>query len=401
MSPSDLRRPGVLIVEADEALRTLLIDALAPLGCDVGAARSAAEARRELSRQSWDVVVLDLALPDEDGLSFGRWLCADDTHGTTGLIFLTDGEPDDETLEAMLALGEADFLVRPIRPALFRARLRAQIRLRLRERDLLAELKAQAAQLEERADFQQQLVGIVSHDLRNPIGAIQLGASAMLLRSDLSDGQKVYLQQIVRAADRAARMVRDLLDFTRLRLGGGIPLQPRSADLRTIADQVVRETQSAHPDRRVDLRVEGQTDGVWDADRIAQLISNLLGNAVAYSPRESTVTVRVTGGAEEATLSVHNHGEPIAPQLLPHLFEPLRRGEGGGSNRSIGLGLYIVHNIARAHGGHVEVRSTAEEGTTFTVRLPRQPPSATSKTSGMFSIRALKAAREAARKASA
>lgn len=265
----------------------------------------------------------------------------------------------------------------------------------------ITSLREQEALAKERADFQQQLIGIVSHDLRNPIGAISLGAAVMLNRGNLPANQELSAKQIQQAADRASRMVRDLLDFTRARLGGGIPVQPRSVDLKMLVEQVVREIAAAGAEKPIALAAEGDLQGTWDPDRVQQVVQNLIGNAVAYSPAGSEVRVRLEDAGPEVRLSVHNRGEPIPPEQVPHLFDPLRRGKGkDGANpsRSVGLGLYIVQNIARAHGGMVDVQSSAEEGTTFTVILPRQSAAYTSRGSGVFSLRALKAAQEASRK---
>lgn len=265
----------------------------------------------------------------------------------------------------------------------------------------VSELRAQEAEARSRVEFQQQLIGIVSHDLRNPISAISLGATVMMQRGGLSESQETAVKQIVRASERASRMVRDLLDFTRARLGGGIPIQPKAADLGNLAEQVVRETAAANPQRQVDLSTDGELHGVWDVDRLAQVLTNLLGNALSYSPKDSAVRVSLSSSASEVTLSVQNGGTPIPPDVLPHIFEPMTRGDakesGGSASRSIGLGLYIVQNIVRAHAGRVEVTSSAEKGTCFRVILPRHLPPPTQRGSGVFSIRALKAAQEARR----
>ncbi len=233
--------------------------------------------------------------------------------------------------------------------------------------------KAQEEELRRRIEFEQQLLGIVSHDLRNPLNAIVLGARGLLRREEL-DAQTVRsAARILGSAERATRLVRDLLDFTQTRLGGGIPLQRRELDLRELARQVVEEVQAAHPERELRVEARGSGQGAWDADRIAQVLTNLASNAVSYSPAGTPVTVRVRGEGEDVVLEVHNLGTPIPREALGRLFEPMQRAAQGVdlTSRSVGLGLYIVDQLVRAHGGTVEVRSTAEEGTTFTVRLPR------------------------------
>lgn len=230
------------------------------------------------------------------------------------------------------------------------------------------------AEERQRSEFEQQLIGIVSHDLRNPITAISLGVSLLLRREGLDERLLKTLVRIHSSAERAIRMVRDLLDFTQARLGGGIVLHRESMELHPLLQLVVEEIHMSHPDRQVRLELEGDGLGTWDSDRVAQLITNLVTNALKYSPAGSLVTVRTRGEPEAVVLDVHNEGEPIAPQVLTHLFEPMRRGaQSDRGARSIGLGLFIVHHVVQAHGGTIDVRSSAPEGTTFRVRLPRVP----------------------------
>ena len=226
----------------------------------------------------------------------------------------------------------------------------------------------------QRAEFEQQLIGIVSHDLRNPLGVIHLGVAALLRRGEeLEERTLRSLHRIQSATERASRMVRDLLDFTQARLGGGIPLVPQPVDLHALCRQVVDEAQSLFPEREVLLEQHGDCTGRWDGDRLSQVLQNLLTNALKYSPADTPVSVVTRAEEDQAVVRIHNEGPPIPADRLARLFEPLQRGstERGKADRSVGLGLYIVRHIVTAHGGGVRVQSTHEEGTTFTVRLPR------------------------------
>ncbi|QRK13377.1 PAS domain-containing protein [Archangium violaceum] len=240
----------------------------------------------------------------------------------------------------------------------------------------ISDRKRRQSEAQHRAEFAEQLIGIVSHDLRNPLNAITLSVAALMRQEDLSERQTKGLARISASTERATRMIRDLLDFTRVRLGGGIPIERRSLDLHALCGQVAEEVRLAHPDREVEVVRSGHGMGEWDGDRLAQVLTNLMNNALAYSPQGSPVRVETRGEDGAVLLRVHNRGKPISPELLPHLFEPMRRGShaGEGASRSIGLGLFIVDNIVRAHGGTIEVRSVEAEGTTFTVRLPRRAP---------------------------
>jgi K+-sensing histidine kinase KdpD len=255
----------------------------------------------------------------------------------------------------------------------FLEELAAKAALSLENARLFAEQQRAEAELRQRADFEQHLVGIVSHDLRNPLAAISMSAGLLHKKGGLSEPQQRMVLRISQATERAARMIRDLLDFTKARLGGGIPLHVQPMDLHEVVKQVVDEVLVAHPDRHVDVVLEGEGLGEWDPDRVAQVLTNLVGNALVYSPPDAPVRVRATCEGQGAVLEVFNGGEPIPEELLPRLFEPLTRGtlKEGQSSRSIGLGLYIVRDIVRGHGGGVDVVSTADAGTTFTVRLPR------------------------------
>jgi signal transduction histidine kinase len=227
--------------------------------------------------------------------------------------------------------------------------------------------------LRERADFERQLIGIVSHDLRNPLNAILLSATMLLRRQGLDARQEGTLRRMLDAAERMQRLVRDLLDFTQVRLGQGLPLQREPVELHVLTRKVVDEVLAAHPDRQVEVWAEGEGWAILDADRIAQLLTNLLSNALAYSAPGSPVRVTTREAGEHVVLEVHNLGEPIPPEKLERLFQPLERGThpSAHSSRSIGLGLFIVDSIVRAHEGRIQVRSTAGEGTTFSVELPR------------------------------
>ncbi len=240
----------------------------------------------------------------------------------------------------------------------------------------ITERKRAEAELRQAAEFRERLIGIVSHDLRNPLNAILLSINALMRSEDMLQHHLRNVRRIATSAERMERMIGDLLDFTRGRLGGGIPITPRPVDLRTICQHVVDELEAGNPQRRLGLRAQGDLRGEWDADRLAQLLGNLGKNALDYSPEDTLVDFVVRDEGDTVCVEVHNGGAPIPADLLPHLFEPFRHGPDRGPPTSgLGLGLFIVQQIALAHGGHVAVRSTQQEGTTFTVRLRRSQPS--------------------------
>lgn len=222
-------------------------------------------------------------------------------------------------------------------------------------------------------ELEQQLIAIVSHDLRNPIDAVGMSASLLMRRGGLDAAQGQTIGRIMSASDRAARLIRDFLDFTHARSAGKIPIARSQIDLFRIVRAAVDEVHLSHPERKATVVCVGSGEGAFDADRISQLVGNLVSNAFQHSPGTEHVLVTVEGKAEVVTLAVHNGGPPISRG--EKLFEPFKRGDAARahSGRSIGLGLHIVKLIAEAHDGTVAFESNAEKGTLFSVVLPRKP----------------------------
>jgi signal transduction histidine kinase len=166
------------------------------------------------------------------------------------------------------------------------------------------------------------------------------------------------------------RMIGDLLDLTRARLGGSIPLNRRRADLQQICDEAMMEIHGGQPDVVLRLDASGDLRGEWDADRLTQVVTNLVGNAIQHGGG-TPITLTAQEDGESVTLAVHNGGAPIPEDVLPFVFEPLARGRGEAAKGSIGLGLFIARAIVSAHDGDIQVSSSTDAGTTFTVRLPK------------------------------
>jgi PAS domain S-box-containing protein len=223
-----------------------------------------------------------------------------------------------------------------------------------------------------RAEQEQQFLGVVSHDLRNPLQSISLGARTLQRLERPSP--EVLMRTATRigmSADTMGRMISDLLDFTRGRLGGGLPLERQPNDLVLLCREVIGEFTVTHPSQDILLEGDAQCEGWWDGPRMRQVLSNLLSNALRHAREGSAVRVGARELEAVVELSVSNEGAPIPSELLPVLFEPFRRGSSKfRPSGSLGLGLYIVNQVVVGHGGKVQV-ATGEVGTTFTVRLPR------------------------------
>lgn len=218
-------------------------------------------------------------------------------------------------------------------------------------------------------------LGILGHDLRNPIGAMTMSAELIARIGSLSDRQRMLISQISLSATRATEIVNQLLDLTRVRLGSGLRVIREQMDMSFVARQLVDEMRAAHPERTFKIESSGNTEGNWDRPRIGQVLSNLLGNAVQYGFRDLAITVFINGEATDVTLSVHNDGVPIPPRAIGGIFDALvRTGEGENAHlqsNNLGLGLYITKEIVSAHGGKIKVVSSEKYGTTFTAAFPR------------------------------
>lgn len=229
----------------------------------------------------------------------------------------------------------------------------------------------QRSAAEDRALFAEQMVAIVSHDLRNPLSAILTGAAVMALGDDLSEMKGKALARVVSSTQRARRLIDDLLDFTMARVGSGLSVARRPVELHQLVAKIVDELVPAFPGRGLRHVSVGEGRCSADADRLSQLIGNLVGNAMTYGAAGTDVTVTSWLVGDTASLTVHNDGNPIPTHLLGSIFQPMVRGVSENSAvRSVGLGLFIVRAIAAAHEGEVSVRSSAETGTTFEFSFP-------------------------------
>jgi PAS domain S-box-containing protein len=237
----------------------------------------------------------------------------------------------------------------------------------------ITEQKRAQEELAQALAFREQMLGILGHDLQNPLGAVRALATLLLRREGLPEKVRESIAEIERAGQRMLELIGTLLDFTRSR-EGGLPIAPVRADLRDVCRGVVDELRAAEPGRTITLEVDGDARGTWDPARLAQAVSNLVANALEHGAADRPVHVSVEGEAEVVVLRVHNDGPAIPAPVAEVMFEPFCRGSAlrdGAHVRGLGLGLYIVRQVVTAHGGTMAVDSTAARGTTFTVRLPR------------------------------
>jgi len=228
-------------------------------------------------------------------------------------------------------------------------------------------------------DYSKEMfLAILGHDLRTPLGAVLTSAQFMLDTGELKEPHLTLTARIASSSTRMVHMVGDLLDFTRSRLGAGIPIVRAELGMGKVVHDVVDELAAANPLRTLLVDARGEQHGEWDCPRISQALTNLIGNALEHGSEQSVVTVEVSGDEEEVTIAIHNRGPEIPPEQLDGIFNPMkgadRTGSGGagGAFGNLGLGLYIAERIVNAHHGRIDIQSSQATGTTFTVHLPRR-----------------------------
>lgn len=221
----------------------------------------------------------------------------------------------------------------------------------------------------EQERIRERFVGVLGHDLRNPLNVILTSADSMVRSGRLESGFYPVVGRIARNAEQMNRMIHDLLDLSRGRLGGGLPIQRSHMQMGEVCRIVADDLRLSYPARTITVRSEGDLWGEWDRDRVAQAIENVTTNAMKYGQDPVEITAHAEGAS--VIVTIRNGGPAIAPERIATLFEPFKRTERSGRHEGLGLGLYIVSEIMRAHGGRVDVESTDEDGTTFTLHWPR------------------------------
>jgi signal transduction histidine kinase len=230
---------------------------------------------------------------------------------------------------------------------------------------------------EELDHSKEMFLAILGHDLRTPLGAVFTSSRFMLDTNELQEPFLTLTKRIASSSTRMVHLVGDLLDFTRSRLGGGIPIVRAPMNMGKAVHDVVDEIAAAHPTRKIEIDARGELQGEWDCARISQVLANLIGNALEHGAAGAAITVEVGGDDDEVCMAVANRGPVIRGDRLNGIFNPMKpREPSAGAPTSptgnLGLGLYIAERIVTAHGGRIDVVSSEAGGTTFTVRLPRR-----------------------------
>jgi signal transduction histidine kinase len=329
-------------------------------GLELLTARSGAEALELLLVHDVSLALLDVQMPEMDGFETAELMRGAERTKHVPIIFVTAGARDPQRVFKGYDTGAVDFLFKPIDPHILRSKV-----------DVFIELARQRQELAEALRLNELFVGILGHDLRNPLGAMTVGVE--LLASQLADDKHLgTLHRMSAAGRRMTEMIEQMLDLTRSRLAGGLGFvrSRRRLDLRELVQRTFDELRATHPGRELVVDALGDCATWGDPERLLQLLSNLVGNALVHGIAGTPIHVRVLGGDRDLVIEVANQGV-IPAELLPTMFEPFQ-GHGRRSSHSagLGLGLFISHQIATAHGGDITVRSTDGDGTTFIVELP-------------------------------
>lgn len=223
---------------------------------------------------------------------------------------------------------------------------------------------------------QNMFLAILGHDLRNPLGTLVAGSSYIVQATDMPQKYVLLATRMFSTAKRMSKLINDLIDFTRTHLGRSIPIQTRQVDLAAVCEQVVNELRTCHAERLIELHVPPRLDATLDEGRIAQMLSNLIGNALQYGSEDAPVKLSVTSSDDDIFIAVNNRGPIIPPDKISDIFDPMVRvatnvSTDGTERTSLGIGLYISREIVHAHGGQIRAASNAVDGTTFSVTIPR------------------------------
>lgn len=360
----------VLLVD-DVAENLIALEALVRRhGVEVSVARSGKEALELLLVHDYALALLDVNMPEMDGFQLAELMRGSSRTRSVPIIFVTAAYEASRVFRGYDA-GAVDFLIKPIDPRILGHKVETFVKLyesRKQLADQLDQLHAMSAQLAESLRLHETFVAALNHDLRSPLSAITVGLG--MLADDITDPeQRETLHRLERATDRMGALLDQLYELARARVGGGLVLDPKPGDLGAVVKDVIREAELRRENALV-LDVSGDPRGTWDLPRLSRVAANLISNAMQHGADQSRVRVIVDGrDPVHVKLAVANDGV-IPPELLPRIFEPFKRG-GEATSNGLGLGLYIVREIAAAHGGEVTVTSDATAGTQFEVRLPR------------------------------
>jgi two-component system, sensor histidine kinase and response regulator len=370
MDTSALPPIKCLLVDDLEENLLALSALLARNDVEVLTARSGSEALELLLVHDVALAFLDVQMPDMDGFELAELLRGSERTRHIPLIFVTAGAREPRRQFKGYESGAVDFVYKPIEPHILKNKADVFFQLYRQRQFLALELNDRTETLR----LNEMFTALLAHDLRSPLSAI-LGSASLLSRRSGDTAALEAAARIITSGKRMARLIEDMLDLARARLGGGIPVERKPGDFKSLVERALREHQASAPERSLEAAYEGDFAGHWDPERIAQVASNLMGNALKHGDPAAPIRVRLDGtGVDSVILTVRNAGT-IPHDILPHLFDPFRGGQRqAGRGEGLGLGLYIVSQIVQAHDGAVEVETGKGNETLFRVSLPRGNP---------------------------
>lgn len=346
------------------AMRAILEDE----GLSVLTAESGAQALELLLTHTVAVALLDINMPEMSGFDLAELMRGSSRTREVPIIFLTASPRDLRRMFRGYDSGAVDFLYKPVEPHVILSKVRVFVEM-ARQRELMRQNNERLARA---LSLNETMIAVMTHDLRTPLSVISLCAESLELMPPETDRSRIA-GRILDSAHRMARMIAQLLDFSKIR-SGVLRLEPREGDLRAVADEVAEEFRQSTPGVAVEVACEGTLGGRFDVDRMAQVLSNLVGNAVRHAA-DARVSLQLDDSdCSRLQVQVRNRGR-IDDQLLPRLFEPFK-GSFQACN-GLGLGLYIVDQFVRAHGGEVAAENR-DGDVVFSLWIPRQPAAAPS-----------------------
>lgn len=339
-----LERPGVKVLKADSGVAALEI----------------------LLVQEVALILLDVQMPNMNGFELAELVRGNPHTKAIPLIFMTAAINEPQRIFRGYQAGAVDFLYKPVDPDILRSKVNVFVELFAQRKQLSAQLD----ELRQALRVNEMFTAVLGHDLRNPLAAVLNGAELLLL---MSADKKVgaVASRIRSSAHRMEKMVSQLLDVARIR-SGGVELELSRGNYQQLCQRIADELRQAGHANQVQISCSGSADALFDPHRIGQVLSNLLGNALQHGEPDAEVTVRIDGADPAVlTLRIHNRGAMPA-SMLEHAFSPFRPGREAHSQSGLGLGLYIAKYFVDAHGGSIMLSSSQDEGTTFTIRMPRE-----------------------------
>ncbi len=354
----------LLVDDLEENLLALSALLRAP-GVEILRAKSGREALELLLEHDVAVALVDVQMPEMDGFELAELMRGSERTRHVPIIFVTAGAREQQRMFQGYELGAVDFLFKPIEPHALQSKVKVFFDLQ-RQR---LQLREQMQTLSDTLRMNEMFIAILSHDLRNPLNAVLTGAE-VLLRTSSEESTRRIAERIRSSGQRMGGLVNDVLDMARSRVGGGIVLNKERLNLGDVVQRLVAEHQR---DGGFKVTLQGDLEGEWDAGRLAQAISNLLGNAIQHGSSQSPIEISANGALPDTvTLSISNAGA-IPASIQSRLFDPFRGRDTKNSPESgLGLGLYIVKQIALAHDGAVRLDGTDPGRTCFVLELPRR-----------------------------